>query len=129
MMQPLPGFDDINPTGQTGSHCFLCGTTQRLETDHINETSLDNRPSNLRTMCKFCHSLKGTRKLGEDDTQRLKSLIDEDPKLLKTLRYMAETTMSQYADTDRFPIEVTTDGTDTYSRDEFKSKLLAEDEE
>ena len=104
-------------------NCFLCGTTQRLQIDQINEYHGYNKPPNVREiqLCKYCHGNKGLRKLREtnhiETVQELKARLDKDPKLKKTLRYTAETAMSQYKDADIYPVIVTVDDTDLYDLD------------
>mgnify|MGYP001236822184 FL=1 len=104
-------------------NCFLCGTTQRLQTDHINEYHAYNKPPNIREiqLCKYCHSQKGLRKLREtnhiETVQELKARLDKDTKLKQTLRYTAEKAMSQYKDADIYPVIVTVDDTDLYDLD------------
>ena len=35
--------------------CECCGGKARLQVHHINEDWTDNRPTNLQTLCVFCH--------------------------------------------------------------------------
>jgi 5-methylcytosine-specific restriction endonuclease McrA len=35
--------------------CEDCGSHRRLEVHHKNEDRTDNRPSNLKTLCRTCH--------------------------------------------------------------------------
>lgn len=35
--------------------CECCGTHKRLQVHHVNEDWADNSPSNLQTLCIFCH--------------------------------------------------------------------------
>lgn len=41
--------------------CRFCGTSERLEVDHIDGDETNHRPSNLRTLCRSCHSRRTAR--------------------------------------------------------------------
>lgn len=37
------------------SYCEKCGTTEKLEVDHIDGNRSNNDPQNIQTLCTFCH--------------------------------------------------------------------------
>lgn len=43
-----------------GHRCVKCGSTDRLEVDHIVDPD-DHRPENLQTLCHECHANKTHR--------------------------------------------------------------------
>ena len=63
--------------------CELCGITDRLELDHINEDHEDNSAGNFQTLCKHCHMQK-TRMHG-DLFDVLRELVKSDPKMKATM--------------------------------------------
>jgi 5-methylcytosine-specific restriction endonuclease McrA len=41
--------------GVRSSRCSKCGATHNLIVHHRNKETADNRPSNLKTLCRSCH--------------------------------------------------------------------------
>ena len=64
---------------------------------------------------------KGLRKIREtnhiETVQELRHRLDKDPKLKRTLRYLAETEMSTYEDSNIYPITVTVEYSEIYDTD------------
>lgn len=40
---------------QRASKCATCGSTLNLHAHHVNHDPMDNRPSNIQTLCARCH--------------------------------------------------------------------------
>ena len=103
--------------------CFLCDTTQRLQSDHFEEYHSYNRPPTRREirLCRYCYLNKGLRKIREtnhiETVQELRLRLDKDPKLKRTLRYLAETEMSTYDDSNIYPITITVKYSEIYDTD------------
>ena len=49
-----------------GWRCAACGRAGRLELHHINFDRDDNRPDNLRILCRPCHCTADGRRPGPD---------------------------------------------------------------
>jgi len=45
---------------QRKNKCENCGSTKKLQSDHIDGNRSNNDPSNLRTLCHPCHNIKTT---------------------------------------------------------------------
>lgn len=43
---------------QRKSFCESCGGTNNLQIDHIDANRSNNEPSNLQTLCNYCHIIK-----------------------------------------------------------------------
>ncbi len=105
------------------ANCFLCDTTQRLQSDHFEEYHSYNRPPTRREirLCRYCYLNKGLRKIREtnhiETVQELRLRLDKDPKLKRTLRYLAETEMSTYDDSNIYPITITVKYSEIYDTD------------
>lgn len=56
--------------------CEACGSTARLHAHHINEDWTDNTPSNIQTLCIFCHQFWHAthRRLGLKPSTRMPAL-------------------------------------------------------
>lgn len=50
-------FRELRPLimRRDGQRCVLCETTERLEVHHIDQDALNNRATNLATVCRECH--------------------------------------------------------------------------
>lgn len=119
----LRGGKMVENQDNLDSNCFLCATTQRLQIDHFDEYYGYNRPPIRREirLCKYCYSNKDLRKIREtnhiETVQELKARLDKDPKLKMTLRYLSETEMSKYKDSNIYPIKITVDYSEVYDTD------------
>ncbi|MBI2893936.1 MAG: DEAD/DEAH box helicase family protein [Deltaproteobacteria bacterium] len=52
--------------GRDGDRCLACGTTRKLQVDHVVPVSVGgpNEPENLQTLCGQCNRAKGKRRIG-----------------------------------------------------------------
>ena len=66
---------------QRAECCEACGTNKRLDVHHVNEDWRDNSPTNLQTLCVFCHAFWHAmhRRLGATPTQRMPRLASPSP--------------------------------------------------
>lgn len=82
-----------------GECCFLCSTTSWLDVHHINRDKLDNRLTNLVTLCRLCHNhQKGTPEEVIRLSNRLYRLLSKTygyPRRSITSRSKATTTTLQ----------------------------------
>lgn len=62
---------------QRAESCEACGTSKRLQAHHIDEDWKNNEPTNLQTLCVFCHAFWHAmhRRLGVTPTQRMPRLV------------------------------------------------------
>ena len=63
--------------------CELCGITDRLELDHINEDHEDNSAGNFQTLCKHCHMTKTRMGIGLFNI--LREIVERDAKMKATM--------------------------------------------
>lgn len=54
----------IKARKQRKGSCDNCGGTNGLQIDHIDSNRSNNDPSNLQTLCNYCHIIK-SRKSGD----------------------------------------------------------------
>ena len=61
--------------------CEACGTSKRLHAHHIDENWTNNEPTNIQTLCVFCHAFWHAmhRRLGMTPTQRMPRLASLSP--------------------------------------------------
>lgn len=61
---------------QRAGSCEACGTSKRLQVHHIDEDWKNNDPTNLQTLCVFCHAFWHAMhvRLGTKPTQRMPRL-------------------------------------------------------
>lgn len=66
---------------QRAECCDACGTSKRLQAHHIDENWTNNDPTNLQTLCVFCHAFWHAmhRRLGMKPTQRMPRLASLSP--------------------------------------------------
>lgn len=61
-VRPIKRLHCENRDGRLGYPCTAhIPYPGALELDHVNGDRCDNRPSNIQTLCKICHSYKGHR--------------------------------------------------------------------
>ena len=58
-------------------NCECCGTTKRLHAHHVDENWMNNDPSNVQTLCIFCHQFWHAthRRLGVKPSMRMPKLF------------------------------------------------------
>ena len=54
---------------ETGWRCAECGRAGRLELHHVNGDPTDDRPANLRPLCRPCHFAAHRRGPGPDRSE------------------------------------------------------------
>ena len=62
---------------QRAGSCEACGTSKRLQVHHIDEDWKNNEPTNLQTLCVFCHAFWHAMhvRLGTKPTLRMPRLV------------------------------------------------------
>lgn len=56
------------------SYCEKCGSTEKLEIDHIDANRSNNELSNLQTLCNSCHKIKTIQNKDNRKYEKLLSL-------------------------------------------------------
>lgn len=70
--KPIPGALKRQVVARDGGKCLICRTTDSLEVDHIKPVRFGggDDASNLQTLCKNCHKIKGLDEIDCNDLKK-----------------------------------------------------------